>query len=123
MLKEHDMNMKKYRTRRFVKFAILAILVIPLFGFIVMGLWNWLMPDLFGLPRIGFWQAWGLFVLGKILFGSFRGQPGGHHRARMGERWAQMSDDEREAFRRGIWRHREHPHAEGSDTHDDAARP
>ena len=114
------MNMKKYRARRFVKFAILAILVIPLFGFIVMSLWNWLMPDLFGLPRIGFWQAWGVFLLSKILFGSFRGQPGRHHQARMGERWAQMSDEERETFRRGIWWHRERAGVDGKDRSEDA---
>jgi hypothetical protein len=31
-------------------------------------LWNWLMPDLFGLPVLGFWQAWGIFLLLSILF-------------------------------------------------------
>ena len=100
------MNMKKERARRVVKFVILAILLVPLFGFVMMLLWNWLMPTLFGLPKIGFWQAWGLFVLSKILFGGFRGQAGRHHRhGHLHERWAQMSDEERAAFRRGAQRH------------------
>ncbi|HUX11779.1 MAG TPA: hypothetical protein VMW87_02055 [Spirochaetia bacterium] len=37
-------------------------------GFIVVWLWNWLMPVIFRLPQIGFWQAWGLLVLSSILF-------------------------------------------------------
>ena len=42
-----------------------------LFGWIVVWLWNWLMPAIFGLPTITFWQGVGLFILGKILFGGF----------------------------------------------------
>lgn len=102
------MNMKKERARRIVKLVILAIIMIPLFGLLVMALWNWLMPELFGLPKIGFLQAWGLFLLSKILFGSFRGQPGRHHHRNGGGRWAAMSEEEREAFRRGI--RERHPH-------------
>lgn len=39
-----------------------------LFGFPVMWLWNWLMPGIFGLPEISFWQAWGLLTLCGFLF-------------------------------------------------------
>ncbi len=39
-----------------------------LFGFIVMWLWNWLMPAIFRLPAISFWQSWGLLLLSSILF-------------------------------------------------------
>ena len=42
-----------------------------LFGWIIVWLWNWLMPMIFGLPTITFWQGAGLFILGKILFGGF----------------------------------------------------
>lgn len=31
-------------------------------------LWNWLMPDLFGLPLLGYWQAWGITFLATLLF-------------------------------------------------------
>ena len=34
-------------------------------------LWNWLMPAMFGLQTVTFWQALGLLVLSKILFGGF----------------------------------------------------
>jgi hypothetical protein len=49
-----------------------------LFGFGVMYLWNWLMPELFGLKVIGYWQALGIVLLAKILFGCFGHHPGGH---------------------------------------------
>jgi hypothetical protein len=42
-----------------------------LFGWIVMLLWNWLMPDIFGLKRVTYWQAWGLLILCCILFKDF----------------------------------------------------
>ena len=47
--------------------AVMALL----FGLVVMYLWNWLMPVIFGLPLISFWQAWGLVLLSHILFKSF----------------------------------------------------
>jgi hypothetical protein len=43
--------------------------LLALFGFIVMLLWNALMPRLFGLPEIGYWEAWGIVILSHILFG------------------------------------------------------
>ena len=51
-----------------VGFGILGLGLMAFFGWVVMALWNWLMPDLFGLKRIGYWQAWGLLILCKILF-------------------------------------------------------
>ena len=51
--------------------VIIAMALALLFGLVVMWLWNWLMPDIFGLTTITFWQAWGLVVLSHILFKSF----------------------------------------------------
>ncbi len=53
--------------------ALLIIVVIAgglslLVGFPLMLLWNWLMPVIFGLPVIGFWQSVGMFFLSSILF-------------------------------------------------------
>lgn len=39
-----------------------------LFGWVVMLLWNRLMPEIFGLTVITYWQAWGLLILSAILF-------------------------------------------------------
>lgn len=54
----------------------LAALVAGLFGWIVQHLWNWLMPVLFHLPTVTFWQAAGLVLLSRLLFGNIGG---GHH--------------------------------------------
>jgi hypothetical protein len=60
--------------------VVLAILgfagLIILFGFIIMWLWNWLMPELFGLTTITYWQGMGLGLLAKILFGGIGGGGG-----------------------------------------------
>lgn len=59
--------------------TILAVVLGFGFGWVIEHLWNWLMPTLFGLKQITYWQGFGLFVLAKILFGC--GIPGnsGHH--------------------------------------------
>ena len=90
---------------RGLKFFLMAVLFVCVVSFVVMSLWNWLMPTLFGWQPIGFWQAMGLLVLSKILFGGFRGGRGGPHmswRRRMRERWETMSPEEREKFRQGM---------------------
>ncbi len=37
----------------------------------VMLLWNWVMPEMFGLGVIGYWKAFGLTLLAKLLIGGF----------------------------------------------------
>ncbi|HNY30141.1 MAG TPA: hypothetical protein PKO15_04560 [Fibrobacteria bacterium] len=59
----------------------LAALVAFLFGLVVQHLWNWLMPGLFRLPTIDFWQAFGLVFLSRLLFGNV----GGHSHPRPGK--------------------------------------
>ncbi|MBN1798665.1 MAG: hypothetical protein JW822_08800 [Spirochaetales bacterium] len=51
-----------------IGFGILGIGLLALFGLVVMLLWNWLMPDIFGLKQIDYWQAFGLLALCTILF-------------------------------------------------------
>jgi hypothetical protein len=96
--------MKRHWVGWGLKFVLFAVLFVTVFGFVVMSLWNWLMPALFGWHVIGFWQAVGILVLSKILFGGFRGRPGRHlsWRRRMMERWEQMTPEEREKFRHGM---------------------
>lgn len=61
-----------------IVFGIIAITGLAiLFGFVIMWLWNWLMPLIFGLPVLTYWQAVGLFILLKILIGGCGGK--GHH--------------------------------------------
>ncbi|HXW15524.1 MAG TPA: hypothetical protein VEN79_13530 [Terriglobia bacterium] len=96
--------MKRHRILRGLKILLIVALAATVFTFVVMELWNWLMPVIFSLHAINFWQALGLLVLSKILFGGFRGRPGfgGHWRQRLMERWEQMTPEEREKFRTGM---------------------
>jgi hypothetical protein len=111
---------------RFVRALAITFAVvvgIAAFGFIVMALWNWLIPPIVGWKTIDYWQALGLFVLAKILFGfgghGHRHRMHMHWRARWAERWERMTPEEREKFREGMqgrWcrpREESHPHAGG----------
>jgi hypothetical protein len=93
--------MRRNRFARILKFATFGVLFFALFTFVVMRLWNWLMPALFGWHAINFWQALGILVLSKILFGGFRGGPhrDWNWRRRMFERWEKMTPEEREKLR------------------------
>lgn len=78
-----------------------------LFGEVVMHLWNWLLPPLFGWHPITFWQGLGLLVLCRILFGGWGGS-GGRDRSRFRRRreeWERLTPEEREKFRHD-WRSR-----------------
>ncbi len=60
-----------------VIFGAIAITALALlFGYVVMLLWNWLMPAIFGLGIITFWQAVGIMILAKLFFGGFGGGSG-----------------------------------------------
>lgn len=95
--------MKQHGIAKALKFLLCAAVAVTVLSAVVMGLWNWLLPAIFGWNVITFWQALGLLVLSRILFGRF-GRPGRrmHGRHRMMERWSQMTPEEREQFSRGV---------------------
>lgn len=98
--------------KHLVFIPLLCLAFIVMFGGCVMLLWNWLMPELFGLPQITFWQSAGLLLLCKILFGGFgSGHHGKHHHGcgccpsstpdygegnKLREHWESLSPEERE---------------------------
>jgi MFS family permease len=78
-------NTGENRPRKFFRITGMVILGIAaailfafVFGYVVQHLWNWLMPEIFGLTTITFWQAFAIVILCKILFGGF----GRHHAKR-----------------------------------------
>lgn len=89
-----------------VKILVIIAVVLAIVSFVVMSLWNWLVPALFGGPVLDYWKALGLLVLARILFGGLRphGRPGrgpwgrSWHDARAN--WEHMTPEERERFRR-----------------------
>src|SRR5579863_1617535 len=90
------------RNKRIFFVGPLAIVLFAwLFGEAVMYLWNWLLPPLFGWHAINFWQALGLVVLCRILFGGFGGHGSDRSKSRRwrSEQWEKMTPEEREKFR------------------------
>jgi hypothetical protein len=59
--------------------VVMACVFALAFGWLVMLLWNWLMPMLFGLKGITYWQAFGIVILSKLLFSGVGGHHKGHH--------------------------------------------
>ena len=102
--KREGLNMNR-KWKKMIWIAPLAIIAIPVFiaigGEIVLHLWNWLLPPLFGWRQITFWQALGLLALCRILFGGLGGHGSGrpNFRRRMDERCDHMTPEEREQFR------------------------
>jgi hypothetical protein len=94
--------------KRWYFIAPAAILGIVAFVFIggeiVLSLWNWLLPPLFGWRLITFWQALGILALCRILFGShgWHRRGGSNFRRRMRERCSHMTPEERERFRQAM---------------------
>jgi hypothetical protein len=96
--------MKHFYGRRAIFFPLIGIAALVLFPYVIMLLWNALLPAIFNIGIINFWQALGILVLSRILFGGFRG-PFGHrygswqgHHNHMGpwrHRWMNMSEEER----------------------------
>ena len=92
------------RATKFVMFGLMAIVAFALFGFIVMWLWNWVVPPVIGWHTVTYWQAIALLILGHLLFGGFRGghRGRGHWRRRMHEKWERMTPEERQKFREAM---------------------
>ena len=78
-----------------------AVVFVPaffvLFGAITMWLWNWLMPEIFKLPAIGFWQAVGILLLAQILFKGGHFGRAGRSRWKKGKIREQMAEEGPEA--------------------------
>lgn len=94
--------------KRWMKMLVLILIwgaiAVAGFGSAIWQLWNWLMPELFGLPAIGFWQAVGLMGLSWLLFGGWRGAGGlggpRHHGRKHG-----LTAEERERIKSSMDRH------------------
>ncbi len=97
--------MKRFSIKSGVGFLFTGIAAVALFSFIVMSLWNGILVAALHASAINFWQAAGILVLSKILFGGFPGRRhhgyGSHHQWGMEirEKWQRMTPEEREKFK------------------------
>ena len=113
---EHTRDIKKRVERKvehYAKKVIKVIMMVIIFSalfllaiYVLMRLWNWLMPDLFGLATINYWQALGIMVLAKLLFG-FGG--GGKNKGRSSHKRKFKSSHRCGSMRRDFeeWKHYE----------------
>lgn len=97
--------MNNHPCRRFRFLFPLGILVIVgAASGVVYGLWNGVLVDVLGVKVISYWQALGLLILAKILFGGFPGRrcggfgPPWKHRMMM-EHWQSLTPEQREQMR------------------------
>lgn len=78
-MEDHGMRHKVGRIVGMTVLGVLGAVFLGLvLGYLVEYLWNWLMPSIFGVGKIGYWQAFGLIILAKLLFGGM-GHHGSHH--------------------------------------------
>src|ERR1044072_1099246 len=94
-----------------VMILVFCTAFVMLFSYIVMRLWNGILPDVLGVKLISFWQAMGILVLSKILFSGFGGFAHkkehfkNRFRQRMREKWENMTPEEKIQFKEE-WKNR-----------------
>lgn len=104
-----DTNKPARRNKKAFVPVLIVAAVFTLSG-VVMFLWNAILPEVLHVTPITYWQAMGLLVLCKILFGGF-GPGGPRRRPPFGRgpdgrgRWDNMSEDDKMRFR-GEWKRR-----------------
>ena len=100
---------KPTRPQKIIIFILFAIGFVFVVGSAIQLLWNWILVDAAGMNPISIWQAIGLLVLARILFGGMfwggRRQWGKSKRAEWKKKWRDMSPEDKEAFKQK-WRER-----------------
>ncbi|MDB5136522.1 MAG: hypothetical protein JWP37_3125 [Mucilaginibacter sp.] len=86
--------------KKFIFIPFFALGALALISYIVMQLWNHLLPDILHASTINYWQAMGILVLSKILFGfGHRGRGGAPWMRNRMEHLKNMSPEERQKFK------------------------
>lgn len=95
--------MKTFWIKKGLMILFFGIAAVLIFGFVVMGLWNAILPVVLGVKAITFWQALGILLLSKILFGGVSRGCGGRHKTgkwmEMKQKFSGMTPEEREKFK------------------------
>jgi hypothetical protein len=85
-----------------MRIILFALVFAGVMGLLTAGLWNLLLPPILGLPAIGFWQALGLLLLSRLLFGGLGGWGRRMRKSRFVRCWNDLSPEERQRFRRAM---------------------
>ncbi len=108
MYRDEPPYRRPFRPGKVLFFLLAAAAFVLIVGGVVMWLWNAILPDLTGVRAIKLWEAVGLLVLSRILFGGLnmgRYRRFGKKRAAWRQKWMNMSDEERAEFK-ARWRER-----------------
>jgi hypothetical protein len=90
---------------RIVKMLVVGVAALTVLGFVVMELWNALIPDIFKGPVLTFWQALGLLILSHLMLRGWspwrygNGWRRERWKRRLEEKMAAMTPEEREKFK------------------------
>ena len=99
MFNKDNYSSSRFKPLKILFFIIVFMAFIAAVATIVMLLWNAILPEVTGVKPLNFWQAAGLLILAKILFGGFKGR--GHWKHSGNEhwknKWMEMKPEEREA--------------------------
>lgn len=98
MFERNNYAPRKFKPLKILFFIVVFIAFAAALSWLVMVLWNAILPDLVGVKRITFWKAAGLLLLSKILFGGFGGRR--RHwkdskKKHWRNKWMTMNQDER----------------------------
>lgn len=113
---KQEQTMKGMRFLKGIMFAIVAAAFAALVVFTLMYCWNYVMPSVFGLPMISFWQALALLIVSKILLWNNWRRGGRRHWGppqHVREMWAgrlqhkmqNLTPEEKERMRK-FWEHK-----------------
>ena len=85
------------------RFVLFGIAWVGILGLVTLSLWNALIPKILGLPAITFWQALGVLVLTRVLFGGWGTRM---DKFRYARGWKNLTPEERQRFRQAMERQR-----------------
>ena len=108
MLGKSNHSRHRFHPLKILFYVIVFIAFVSIFGWIVMFLWNAILPDTVGVKPLTFWKAVGLLILAKILFGGFGGRKGfgkKSPRSYWRNKCKNMSEEEREQMK-SKWKER-----------------
>lgn len=99
MFKKDNLSSRRYKPAKILFFILVFIAFFSAISFVVMLLWNAILPDVANVKPLKFWQAAGLLLLAKILFGGFRGRRRNWKRSEKNnwkKKWMAMNEEERQ---------------------------
>ena len=93
--------MKGKKRLKFIAVPVFIVAILFILSFVVMHLWNFSIAKAANLNEINFWQAMGLLVLSKILFGFGMGgrRKPWMNRKKWYEKAPPFTEEQKEAFK------------------------